>query len=96
MSILLKRSRNNNVGPRAKKRRVHFALEVNSSPPHIYPIIEKIKKCVDDGPWSKSKLMYIINAIKDQKETDVKLYREIHYLYRDHRTKTERRQHLYY
>jgi len=72
MSILAKRSRNNNVGGRAKKRRVHFALEVNSSPPHIYPIIDKINKCIYHGQWSYVKLMYIINAIKDQKETDVK------------------------
>lgn len=75
MSILVKRSRDDD-GPRdggpTKKRRVYFVKGVKSSPPHIYPIIEKIKKCVDHGPWSKSKLVYIINAIKDQKETDVK------------------------
>jgi len=76
MSILVKRSRDNDDGPRdggpPKKRRVHFVKGVKSSPPHIYPIIEKIKECVDHGPWSKQKLMYVINAIKDQKTTDVK------------------------
>lgn len=75
MSILVKRSRDNDDGPRdggpPKKRRVHFVKGVKSSPPHIYPIIEKIKECVDHGPWSKQKLMYVINAIKDQKTTDV-------------------------
>ena len=82
MSILvkrsLKRSRDNDDGPRdgdppnKKQKRVYFVKGVKSSPPHIYPIIEKIKKCVDHGPWSEPKLMSVINAIKDQITTDVK------------------------
>lgn len=74
MSILVKRSRDNDNGDGGppKKRRVHFVKGVKSSPPHIYPIIEKIQKCVDDGPWSEPTLMSVINAIKDQITTDVK------------------------